>query len=375
MGGFVGSNRDSGQIVNCYAQGSVNGGSFVGGFCGNSNLSATITNSYCAVAVTFTGATIGGFQASGGGVTDCYYDSDVSIVSGGTGTAKTTSELQTPTSATGIYANWDADAWNFGTSSDYPELTGVAVPLPDGSINNGVMIVELGQSNMAGRDGDSPLDTSPVGTAYFWDGAATVHLVNDRGTATGGSHATYFANRLYNLSGKKPIMVLDARSGAGLTDTSKADPNNFSATGGIRADVESQITDVITAVPSITAPTCALWCQGERDAQEMDSNGAYTPAIVEAAMQDVIDWWQAEYPGVPFLISQTGRLTGGDTQGFIDMRQIQSDIVAANTDVYMAFTGAVDFPSEGKMVDAVHYNFEGLEDMGVAFANELNSLL
>ena len=38
------------------------------------------------------------------------------------GNGKTTGELQTPTSATGIYANWSGSRWDFGTASQYPAL-------------------------------------------------------------------------------------------------------------------------------------------------------------------------------------------------------------------------------------------------------------
>ena len=47
------------------------------------------------------------------------------------GTSKTTSQLQTPTGCTGIYANWNVnvdgatgndDPWDFGAASRYPIL-------------------------------------------------------------------------------------------------------------------------------------------------------------------------------------------------------------------------------------------------------------
>ena len=72
----------------------------------------------------------------GSRVDHSYWDSDIEYGwradAGGTG--KTTAELQTPTDYTGIYANWNVDIdgdgnaddpWDFGTSSDYPTLTGV----------------------------------------------------------------------------------------------------------------------------------------------------------------------------------------------------------------------------------------------------------
>ena len=55
-------------------------------------------------------------------VSNSYYDTQTSHRTGGFG-AKTTAELQSPTSATGIYANWNRSLWDFGTASDYPLLS------------------------------------------------------------------------------------------------------------------------------------------------------------------------------------------------------------------------------------------------------------
>ncbi len=57
---------------------------------------------------------------------DIYYDSTVVTISDSSlGAGKTTTELQTPTDYTGIYATWNVDAadpWDFGTSSQYRVL-------------------------------------------------------------------------------------------------------------------------------------------------------------------------------------------------------------------------------------------------------------
>ena len=55
--------------------------------------------------------------------TDSYWDTQTSGQSSSDGgIGKTTRELQSPTSNTGIYANWDPAVWGFGTSSQYPAL-------------------------------------------------------------------------------------------------------------------------------------------------------------------------------------------------------------------------------------------------------------
>ena len=70
-----------------------------------------------------------------------YWDTQTSGQSIGVGdgdssgvTGKTTSELQSPTSYTGIYAAWDeteaGDVWDFGTSGEYPKLKPIVFEAP-----------------------------------------------------------------------------------------------------------------------------------------------------------------------------------------------------------------------------------------------------
>ena len=131
VGGLIGN---MGQpIVNSYAAGDVTGETNVGGLVGSA-YQLSITSSFS------TGSVIG--SSDGGGllglnfvyrtqITASYWDTQTSGLStsaGGEG--KTTSELQSPTSNTGIYATWDSNAWDFGTSSEYPTLIGVGTASP-----------------------------------------------------------------------------------------------------------------------------------------------------------------------------------------------------------------------------------------------------
>ena len=71
-------------------------------------------------------------------VTDSYWDTQTSTqATSDGGTAKTTTELASPTGYSGIYQNWnvdsdldntDDDPWNFGTASDLPTLKHATVP-------------------------------------------------------------------------------------------------------------------------------------------------------------------------------------------------------------------------------------------------------
>ena len=131
IGGLAGSN--SGNLTAAYATGRVVGDFEAGGLIGRN--SGDVNVSY-ATGLVSGRSTIGGligWNASGGAVTDSFWDSDTSgRTTGFSGQAKTTAELQLPTAASGIYSTWNPDLdgdsmnddpWDFGTSSQYPVLS------------------------------------------------------------------------------------------------------------------------------------------------------------------------------------------------------------------------------------------------------------
>ena len=125
VGGLVGYVERGGTIIASYAIGSVNGNEVVGGLVGGTSYSSSITASYATGSVTGQGY-LGGLVGSRSGssrTTDSYWDTQTTGQSNSAGgTGKTTRELQIPTGHTGIYANWNADWWDFGTSRQYPVL-------------------------------------------------------------------------------------------------------------------------------------------------------------------------------------------------------------------------------------------------------------
>lgn len=236
------------------------------------------------------------------------------------------------------------------------------------------VVAELGQSNMEGRDGDSPLHTVPVGTAYEFNGSSIVHLTNDRGGATGGSHATYFAEIVTdNTASKKPVMTECATGGTGLGAESGSG-SHWGDGGGLRDGAETKINAALTAVG--TTGLIGLWGQGERDAQEIDSSGgSYTVSEAKVAMQALIDWWFGLYPDSIFIIAQTGAPGSGDTVGWQQIRQMQQEIANENARVFMGFDQAYTFITNGKMADNLHYNYLGYRDMGQGLAKTLISVV
>ncbi len=141
VGGLVGSMRN--PITASYATGNVTGNTRVGGLVGGTTtLTSTITASYSIGNVAGNseiGGLVGYNFTNGLQVTASYWDTQTSgqSTSAASGVGKTTSELQSPTGYTGIYADWNLDLdgdgtlddpWNFGTSSQYPTLKNPGTP-------------------------------------------------------------------------------------------------------------------------------------------------------------------------------------------------------------------------------------------------------
>ena len=227
VGGLVGQNS-GGDITASYATGSVTGPVYAGGLVGIYRRGA-VTASYATGSVSGTTG-IGGLIGSAGApriapITDSYHDSQTTgrvfgigsddnndgddtdatdhnnvVDTGETNSlpGKTTSELQTPTGYTGIYADWnldlddaddDGDAttgtddpWDFGSATDYPTLryAGAADNDYDADNDGLIEISSLAQLNAVRYDLD--------GNGAVTDDTATTEI--DEATA----HAVAFPN-------------------------------------------------------------------------------------------------------------------------------------------------------------------------------------
>ena len=113
VGGLVGSGS-YGSISGSYAAGSVSGsGGDIGGLVGRSE-NVSVTASYAVGRVSTSGDTlyIGGLIGydEGGEITASYWDTQTTGQAGSYGgVGKTTAELQSPTTNSGIYTDWDAE--------------------------------------------------------------------------------------------------------------------------------------------------------------------------------------------------------------------------------------------------------------------------
>jgi len=143
IGGLVGTLVDGtcgGDIFNSYSLSSVTvtlnnvttyyQGLHIGSLSGRAHRDM-IDSSYAAGTISYTitgrqpllqvGGLVGDEHNSS--ATNSYWDTQITGIStSALGSGKTTTELQNPTSNTGIYSNWDTSLWDFGTASQYPQL-------------------------------------------------------------------------------------------------------------------------------------------------------------------------------------------------------------------------------------------------------------
>ena len=128
VGGLVGEIEMTGFVINSYVAGIVFGNSGlikVGGLIGAiDDTRVRVSNGYSIAEVgNINGGGLIGSNINSAPVRDSYWDIETSerTTSVG-GIGRTTAQLQMPSGATGIYANWSSGDWDFGDEESYPAL-------------------------------------------------------------------------------------------------------------------------------------------------------------------------------------------------------------------------------------------------------------
>ena len=216
VGGLIG--RNLGTIIDAsYATGEASGRSSVGGLVGYED-GNTIRASYATGRVsgeTSAGGLVGGLGSST--ITASYWDTTTSgQTTGDHGTSQTTAQLQAPTGATGIYADWDDDQWDFGEADEYP-----------------VLVVDFdGDGDATWQEFGYQLREGPTLTATFESAGVTLSW-----TAVDTDHwapAPVVAYTLYRESGTTITALADNSSGRSYIGHRRGRRRDLHLSGGGR---------------------------------------------------------------------------------------------------------------------------------------------
>lgn len=245
-----------------------------------------------------------------------------------------------------------------------------------GNIFSQQLFLLAGQSNAVGQ-GDSVKSVKCLPNSAFEFDANTNHFIPLKDPAgkpwklfeqaATGSVAPAFARRLNELSGKQIYMLTAARGGASCGR--KAEMNNYGTWDTSGKLVALAIEKTRMAEKKAGVPLSGIiWIQGERDANAILA-GQITKAEYETALVSVILRFRKEFgKKLPFYIIQTAYQQDKKPEGCQAVRDVQSEVAKKIKGVYLAYNQTGEFAKYKWFKDVVHYNQDGLNDIGTKTA-------
>ncbi len=231
-----------------------------------------------------------------------------------------------------------------------------------------------GQSNASGQ-GDSALSNS----RYFSPNAIEYDILEDRlkelhdptgqswkalQPANSGSILPAFAFTITNKTKKKVIVISAARGGSSCNQKAElSDYGTWDSTGNLFEQTKEKVNAALKHVQCNLSGI--IWMQGERDANAIN-DGLLTGEAYKSSLISLIVRFRNEFGHeVPFFVTQTGYQSGRPMYGNDQIRKIQSDVTRELANVYIAYSETSSFVEKNWMKDHVHYNQNGLNDIGL----------
>lgn len=243
-------------------------------------------------------------------------------------------------------------------------------------LNAQQLFLIAGQSNAVGQ-GDSLKSTIFVSNSTFEFDANQNQFITLKDPAGKpwklfqqagtGSVAPALANRLHQLSGKKIYIITAARGGASCSKLAEmADYDTWDSSGNLFPLAIEKVK--MAQKKAAIKLSGIIWMQGERDANAILA-GKITSIDYENALSSVIKRFR-EKLGIklPFYIVQTAYQQDKETKGCQQVRDVQKALANKMDNVFIAYNETAAFANRTWFKDKVHYNQEGLNDIGVKTA-------
>lgn len=241
------------------------------------------------------------------------------------------------------------------------------------------VFLAAGQSNAVGKGNQSQSLTCGPGTAYEykWKTDTLVSLKDPVGEpyrqleqASTGSVWPAFAAAWHQRTGDTVVIVPAARGGASCHPKARLGAmDTWDTTGSLFEAAVSKTTAALQKSKGVLKGI--IWLQGERDANAINS-GNLTAAEYQAALIDLIQRFRVSLGNkVPFFIVQTGNYTGHPVAGFEEVRKAQQAVTRKLPGVMIVYRDTPLFPARKWMMDDIHYNQDGLNDIGREMAQKI----
>ncbi|MEM6650114.1 MAG: DUF2793 domain-containing protein [Pseudomonadota bacterium] len=239
------------------------------------------------------------------------------------------------------------------------------------------LVLALGQSNMqgVGNAAQSPILLGGVG--YHFNNQSAYEVMRDPvGDANTGGCLPSFAARWHQQTGRTVLAIEAAEGGSALLPAAQSGNGNWDKiSGSLYGSATTAANAAIAAVQTDTIFTLTgqyvLWGQGERDSQALHSGTAgVSQANYETALQNLITNLEVDLSGGldGFFIFETGArddaAAAAEEPSWAAIRAAQNNVASSIAKAHMVFTNAKNFPSQGKMSDALHYTQTGYNEMG-----------
>jgi hypothetical protein len=248
--------------------------------------------------------------------------------------------------------------------------------------NTPALFLVAGQSNSVGHGDSSRSVPVEKGHAleYRYTNDVLVPLRDPVGKnelsfqrALSGSAWPAFASRFYALTGREVVIVPAARGGASCHQKAELDNYGTWSVEGRMLLFENAVEKTRAAIrKSGSVLNGIIWLQGERDANAINS-GKLTAEEYGEALTDVIRRFRKSLgETVPFYIVLTGYYRNHPHEGFDAVRQQQQKVAAREKNVTVVYHDTHLFENKGWLTDDIHYDQQGLNDIGKTIAEVIN---
>ena len=290
-------------------------------------------------------------------------------------------------------------SYSFITNSEISELF-VDVPQTSEYFSY-YLFIASGQSNASGSGNQGKTRgymQSSYGLSYDWSSSSDTYdhfipMKDPNYPGSGDSAWPAFCNRFYELTGKIPIILNIASSGAAVTTFAGTTTTNSWAQDGVgtlRTSREPVIANCLRRlkIDGLQAKIGGiLWCQGCSEGGRI-ANGYVTAAQYKEATRDVWNWTRnvAGIYDLPVFLSQIGWASGCFTgsnaatvhAGYEAVQNAQIELCSNLDNVFLGFDQAKNFydPENYRMDSSgIHYTQEGYTEMGEALADAVIRVL